>query len=215
MAVSPAGDVYLAWNDARFGDADVLFAQRAAGGGAFAGPVRVNQDPTGNGVRQFMPAIAVAPDGTIEATWYDEKNAVGVGLDLFASRSANAGATWVEQRVSLPPGVPFQATGEFAAHPACYIGDYNGIVADASSVFHMVWGDKRDPGPDENIFYDLESLPVGGITFLSDPGVLSAQAPPPPFGGGAWLSAEAIASAATAIVLGGGVVWYARRRRAR
>lgn len=215
MAVSPAGDIYIAWNDARFGDADVLFAKRAAGGGAFTGPVRLNQDTTGNGVRQFMPAIAIAPDGTIEATWYDERNAVGVGLDLFASRSANAGTTWVERRVSLQPGVPFQAAGEFAAHPSCYIGDYNGIAADASSLFHMVWGDKRDPGPDENIFYDFESRPVGGITSLSDPGVLSAHAPQSSSGGGAGLPAEVIAGTATAIVLGGGGLWYARRRRIR
>ncbi len=215
MAVSPAGDVYIAWNDGRFGDADILFAQRAAGGGAFTGPVRVNQDATGNGVRQFMPAIALAPDGTIEMTWYDERNAVGVGLDLYASRSANGGTTWVERRVSLPPGVPFSAGGEAARHPACYIGDYNGIAADAASLFHMVWGDKRDPGPDENIYYDFDTRPVGGITFLPDPGVLSAQVPQSSSRGGAGLPAEEIAGAAAAIVLGGGVLWCARRRRVR
>jgi len=178
MAVGPSGDAYIAWNDARFGDADILFAQRAAGGGAFTGPVRLNQDTAGNGFRQFMPAIAAAPDGTIEATWYDERNAVGAGLDMFASRSANTGATWFERRVSLPPGVPFPAGGEFAVHSSCYIGDYNGIVADDSSVFHMVWGDKRDAGPDENIYYDFEARPVGGITFLPDMGALSTQTPP-------------------------------------
>jgi hypothetical protein len=166
MAVSPTGIPYVVWADARLGDADIFFA--AGPGGVFGPPVRVNRDAIGNGIRQFLPAIAVAPNGMIKVTWYDERRDPQAGLDLFAAVSVDGGASWAEERVTDGPGTPFPVVapppGGFLGVAGCYMGDYNGVAADAASHFHMVWGDNRDPAPipqdRPNVYYDRE-VPLG------------------------------------------------------
>lgn len=62
----------VAWTDARHGDADVLL-RCSSGGGAWNEPVRVNDDPVGSGRSQYLPKLAMAPDGRIDAVFYDRR----------------------------------------------------------------------------------------------------------------------------------------------
>lgn len=70
-----AGDGRLctAWTDARAGDADALLRCSADGGRTFGGLRRLNDDPAGNGRSQYQPALGLAPDGRIDAVFYDRR----------------------------------------------------------------------------------------------------------------------------------------------
>lgn len=61
----------VAWSDARHGDPDVLL--RCAVRGRWTPARRVNDDPQGNGVWQYLPQLAQAPTGRIDVVFYDRR----------------------------------------------------------------------------------------------------------------------------------------------
>jgi hypothetical protein len=61
-----------AWTDRRFGDPDVLLRCRSKTGPW--GPVeRINDDPRGSGYWQYLPQLALAPNGRIDVAFYDRR----------------------------------------------------------------------------------------------------------------------------------------------
>jgi hypothetical protein len=68
------GRVYAAFHDARSGDADVLLWSRLADGDRWRGPTRVNDTPRGDGTSQYLPQLAVAPDGRLDVVYYDRRS---------------------------------------------------------------------------------------------------------------------------------------------
>ena len=68
------GRLYAAWHDARNGDWDVFMRRSVDGGWRWSAPVRVNDDPVGNGRHQYQPRLAVAPDGRLDAVFYDRRH---------------------------------------------------------------------------------------------------------------------------------------------
>ena len=113
-------------------------------------------------VSQFQPAIAVNSDGTIGVMWYDTRDVID-GWNLYFTASTDGGDTWATPvRVSSEPTVAFTAANDrpvpfvvrqapagiavamlsaFSRWPAG--GDYMGLAADASGVFHPFWVDGR------------------------------------------------------------------------
>src|SRR5207245_11412143 len=53
---------------------DVMFARSTNGGASFSSPVRINDDPTTNKWHWFG-TFSVAPNGRLDAVWYDTRNA--------------------------------------------------------------------------------------------------------------------------------------------
>ena len=54
--------------------ADALL-RRSADDGARWGPVRrLNDDPVGNGRTQYLPRLSMAPDGRLDAMFYDRRD---------------------------------------------------------------------------------------------------------------------------------------------
>jgi hypothetical protein len=115
MSVSPLdpATVYVAWTDSRWEledtqcelpvlHGDIAFSKTTDAGLTWTDPIRVNDDQQGNGIDQFSPSIAVAPDGTIGMTWYDRRYDPNISLiDLTYSQSTDGGATWSpNQRVT-------------------------------------------------------------------------------------------------------------------
>lgn len=74
LAVSPSNTVHAAWWDARNGDWDVYLARSGDGGRHWTGPQRLNDDAPGNGRHQYLPRLAVAPDGRLDAIFYDRRD---------------------------------------------------------------------------------------------------------------------------------------------
>jgi hypothetical protein len=152
------GNVYLAWSDYSTGDADILFSVSffpAGGvGGSWTPPIRVNQDPIGNGIDQWAPHMVVDPvTGDICITYYDRRNG-GLGIETWASNSLTAGATWTDALVS--DAGPTPPIGPMVAFPGVYNGDY--LFSDVSGMlpWGAIWNDMR--AGTEDIWFETVRL---------------------------------------------------------
>jgi len=63
-----------AWTDARYGDADALGRCSHDGGRRWDGVRRLNDDRKGTGARQYLPRLALAPGGRLDALFLDRRN---------------------------------------------------------------------------------------------------------------------------------------------
>jgi hypothetical protein len=73
VAVARDGRVYAAYHSAGLGDPDVLLWSLAPGAATWSGPVRVNDTPRRDGTAQYLPKLAVAPDGRLDVLYYDRR----------------------------------------------------------------------------------------------------------------------------------------------
>lgn len=74
LAVDPRGErMYIAFHDGSGGDADVLVWASANGGKTFGEPRRVNDNRLGDGTAQYLPRLAVAPNGRVDVVYYDRR----------------------------------------------------------------------------------------------------------------------------------------------
>ncbi|MGI8682145.1 MAG: sialidase family protein [Mycobacteriales bacterium] len=68
-----SGRVYVGFTDGRAGDADVRVWSSADRGAHFGPGVRVNDTPLGDRTAQYLPQLAVAPDGRLDVLYYDRR----------------------------------------------------------------------------------------------------------------------------------------------
>lgn len=122
------GYVYLLASVAPFDVADPLdvrLSRSIDGGITWSPPVRVNDDPSLDNY-QWFGALAVAPDGRLDAVWYDSRSSGVPNISqLFYAWSYDAGATW-SPNVAVSPS--FDSTVGWPQQNK--IGDYLGIVSD-------------------------------------------------------------------------------------
>jgi hypothetical protein len=144
FAVSPSnGNLYIAWADYRNGDADIYFSRSTNAGSSWSLPVRLNDDPVGNGTDQIQPQVSVAPNGRVAVMWFDRRlacpdlpwipaNHQGMAnfcIDTFVTRSFDDGQSWVPNiRASAQTwdwtlNLPLDGSGDG------FIGDYQGIAS--------------------------------------------------------------------------------------
>ena len=120
------GTVYINWADLRNnggadGDADIFLSRSTDGGDTWSDPLRVNQDPVGNGRDQFFTWMSVDPvDGSVNIVYYDRREGDGSGIHVYLARSTDGGRTFSEQKISREV---------FRPNPDLFFGDYNGISA--------------------------------------------------------------------------------------
>jgi hypothetical protein len=169
FAVDPVdGALLLAWADYRQGDADIYFARSTDRGARWTTPVRLNDDPAGNGIDQFQPQLSVAPNGRVAVMWFDRRlscpslawipaahRGVTNGcIDTYLARSLDHGRTWTaNQRVSAQSwdwtlNLPLAGGDGF-------IGDYQGIASNNAYDFPF-WNATanlgQNPGNRQQIF---------------------------------------------------------------
>ena len=105
---------------------DVMFVRSTDGGLTFSAPHKVNDDPVNPSKWHWFGTFAVAPNGRLDAVWYDTRNAANnTDSQLFYSYSTDAGVTWspnvsVSNAFNPSEGYPNQSK----------IGDYITIVSD-------------------------------------------------------------------------------------
>jgi hypothetical protein len=122
---------------------DVMFARSTDGGQTWSAPVRVNDDPAGNGAWQWFSTMSVAPDGRIEAVWNDSRTTgTSTMTALFYSYSHDGGVTWSTNEQVSPVwnslvGFPNQAK----------IGDYYHMVSDDEGA-DLAWSATFNGGQD-------------------------------------------------------------------
>jgi hypothetical protein len=120
------GTVYVNWIDLRNGDADVFVAASKDGGRTWSAPVRVNDDPKGNGRHQLFTWMAVDPaDGAVYAAFLDRRDTAGTDNAVTLARSVDGGRTFANHRVDRPP---------FPSSEKVFYGDYLGVDAHGGRV---------------------------------------------------------------------------------
>jgi hypothetical protein len=67
-----SGRIYAAYQDGRLGDADVRVWSSGDGGASWRS-VRVNDTPEHDGTSQYLPKLAVAPNGRVDVVYYDRR----------------------------------------------------------------------------------------------------------------------------------------------
>ncbi|MBP6750084.1 MAG: exo-alpha-sialidase, partial [Xanthomonadaceae bacterium] len=155
IAVSPLGELYAVWQDARFGNGahDAIAMSRSIDSGAtWSAPIRVNAIV---GAAAFTPSVSVGRNGVVAVSYYDLRNDTAtpaLTADVWLARSGDGGATWTEQRIGASFDLSFapNANGYF-------VGDYQGLI-EADGVFVAFYG-KANDGDLENRT-DIVSAPL-------------------------------------------------------
>lgn len=98
VAAGPGGLTCVAWTDARYGDADAV-ARCSRNGRRWEPLLRLNDDRRDNGLSQYLPRLAIAPGGRIDAVYLDRRD------DFSNTRnhtrytySTDDGRTWAPSR---------------------------------------------------------------------------------------------------------------------
>jgi hypothetical protein len=140
------GELYLTWADERYGDADILLVTSSDGGQTWSAPVRVNDDPQGNGKDQFQPQVVVAPNGVASIMFFDRRDDPNNFLvDVYLAQSTDGGKTFQPNArvttASSDPSVdaPIPDGGGAQVN---FFGDYQGLAAD-DHFTHVFWNDTR------------------------------------------------------------------------
>src|SRR5437764_9054947 len=105
---------------------DVMFVRSTDGGSTFSAPRRINDDLVNPSKWHWFGTFSVAPNGRLDAVWYDTRNAANnTDSQLFYSWSTDAGVTWA------PNVAVSNAFNPFEGYPnQDKIGDYITIVSE-------------------------------------------------------------------------------------
>jgi hypothetical protein len=151
------GYVYLLCSVNRFSNPDpldVMFSRSTDGGLTWSAPVRVNDDP-GTSAYQWFGTMSVAPNGRIDAVWYDTRDNPGsVNSALYYSYSLDAGLTWSANEKlsdSFNPhvGWPIQQK----------LGDYIQMISDDDGA-RLAWAATFNG--EQDVYYS-DIVPEGGM----------------------------------------------------
>src|SRR5438876_92026 len=105
---------------------DVMFVRSTDDGATFSAPVKVNDDPVNPSKWHWFGTFSVAPNGRLDAVWYDTRNASNnTDSQLFYSYSVDGGVTWSANVAVSNPFNPFEGYPNQSK-----IGDYITIVSD-------------------------------------------------------------------------------------
>jgi len=139
---------------------DVMFARSTDNGATFGTPVRINDDATTNKWHWFG-TFSVAPNGRLDAVWYDTRNAPdNLQSQLFYSFSTDAGTTWTPN-VAVSPS--FNPTEGWPQQNK--IGDYITIVSDNTGgnvAYSATFNFNPTRGQHEQDVYYVRVFPGGG-----------------------------------------------------
>jgi hypothetical protein len=123
-----------------------VFATWSDDGQRWAEPVRVNGEP--GWFDDWLPEVAVSPDGTVWACWYDWREApattCGGESGVYVARSGDGGVTW---RETGPVADALTAWSLVSSNIVPNHGDYVSLIADERGVLPC-WADGRNDDPD-------------------------------------------------------------------
>jgi hypothetical protein len=142
---------------------DVMFVRSTDGGLTFSAPHKVNDDPINPSKWHWFGTFSVAPNGRLDAVWYDTRNAANnTDSQLFYSYSTDAGVTW------SPNVAVSNAFNPFEGYPnQSKIGDYITIVSDSTGgnvAYAATFNFNPNRGQHEEDVYYVRVSPSGGPT---------------------------------------------------
>jgi hypothetical protein len=144
------GRVYLMYTDrpnTSSYDTDIYLRYSDDSGTTWSSPVRVNDDPVGNGKSQFLPRISLdQTTGYIAVSFYDCRDSVNNNTtEFWAAVSTNGGASFLPN-VKVSAGVSSALVPVIAATKFDY-GDYSALTF-FGGVFYPCWSDNSDSTSD-------------------------------------------------------------------
>ncbi|MBI3539615.1 MAG: pre-peptidase C-terminal domain-containing protein, partial [Candidatus Eisenbacteria bacterium] len=123
-----------------------IFVTTSDNGTAWTTPVRVNGD-VGH-LDDWLPEVAVAPNGNAYCQWYDWRDAsapiCGGASMTYLARSTDGGATWTDGSPVSSAVTNWTTT---SANIAPNQGDYTALFANTNAVY-SIWSDGRNGDPD-------------------------------------------------------------------
>jgi hypothetical protein len=139
---------------------EVMFVRSTDDGTTFSAPVKVNDDPVDPNKWHWFGTFSVAPNGRLDAVWYDTRNATNnTDSQLFYSYSTDEGATWSPNVAVSNPFNPFEG------YPGqSKIGDYITMVSDdtgANVAYSATFNFNALRGQHEEDIYYVRVFPGG------------------------------------------------------
>lgn len=135
------GSIYVTWFDHSGGQGDILLTY-SRDGQTWSTPQRVHDDDPALQADQFMPAVAVGPDGTVDITWLDRRDDPANHLyTLYHTYSVDGGQTFATNR-----RVGEHLSDEQFSHHQngmVFLGDYLDLDASHGRA-HAIWVDTRN-----------------------------------------------------------------------
>ncbi len=167
-----SGNIYVVWTNIGVpgvntgSDRDIYMIKSVDGGLTFGDPIRVNQDPIGQGKAHYLPWITCdASTGIISTIFYDNRNTAPNQAEAWVAVSNNGGETWEDFKVSdvafTPSPIPGLASG--------YFGDYLAIHASDGKVYPC-WTDNRTGSAMTyvSVFETINVVAPFGLTAVTD-----------------------------------------------
>jgi len=137
-----SGTLYAAFHDARSGDPDVLLWSLPSGAGDWNGPVRVNDTPKNDGTAQYLPKLAVAPDGRLDVLYYDRRaDRTNVLNEVSMQSSYDKGKTF-ESRVKVSDRAFSSRIGSGLERGLPDLGSRLGLISTNTRAY-AIWADTR------------------------------------------------------------------------
>lgn len=140
-----SGTIYVTWpnigvpGENTGNDMDIYMIKSTDGGATWSTPIRVNQDPAGQGKEHYFPWTTCDPvNGNLSVVYYDDRNVSSTQCEVYTSNSTDGGETWEDLKVSDVSFTPSPIPGLADR----YMGDYLGNHARDRWVY-PVWTDNR------------------------------------------------------------------------
>ncbi len=148
------GNIYIAFCDSRNGDPDIFLVRSTNRGVNWSTPLRINNDPVGNGKLQCWPWIEVNENGNIAIVFYDSRNtSSNTIVDAYLAHSTDGGISFANLNLSTQPSPTNQP------NTAVRFGDYIGIDYHNLRIV-PVWTDERSGGFNMECYTAIISTPV-------------------------------------------------------
>ena len=164
--VAGKGRVCVAWTDARYGDADALARCSTDSARTWAGVRRLNDDQRANGSWQYLPRLAIAPGGRLDAIFYDRRNdEQNLNNAVSYTYSNDGGRSFAKSTQITTEGPSFSMIGQRYAVPSSGdrydFGARMALVSEPDRVV-AAWADTHNsepPSTDQDIFATTVTLP--------------------------------------------------------
>lgn len=170
LVADKAGQVYVAWHDGRNGDWDAFVRRSRDGGRSWDRVVRLNDDPLENGRHQYLPRLAVAPTGRIDAIFYDRRgNVENRGVDVYYTFATEGATRFASNRKLTAVDFDSRVGPRYGVAAAVGMFEFGSRIALASRHDRVLaaWTDTRNTfrAPPAQDIYATE------VAFSSDSGI--------------------------------------------
>ncbi|HSH58917.1 MAG TPA: sialidase family protein [Acidimicrobiales bacterium] len=142
LAIDPKnGSLYVAWSDPRHGDSDVFVRRSDDGGRTWSEPVTVDNDKANPRQRQFLPRLAVAPNGRLDLLFLDQREDTDkLATAAVLATSVDEGKTW--STIALSDDTFDARVGPRNEQQEPDLGTHLGLFSTDDAAY-AVWADTR------------------------------------------------------------------------